>query len=108
MSSLEHWSLEADMVAENVLHDEPVFHPSHHEVHKKNKMSHVTWIVILYLIVSLVFSAMSARGMALWFCTHNWNTFTLFIANLANNLLLGIPGFVNSIYSRKSRFVLSS
>ena len=108
MSSLEDWSLENDLTPESVVQSEPIFQPPPELENTKKKSGTVELVLIVYLVLSIIFSAMSARGMALWFCENNWDAFTLFICNLGNNLLLGIPGFIKSIYSDKNKFVLQA
>ena len=62
-------------------------------------------IIILVLIVMIILSAISIKGIHQWGCKHNWNAATFFLANLANNILFGIPGLIESYQMRNTTFV---
>lgn len=60
--------------------------------------------MIIFLVIAIVFSALSMKGIHQWGCKYNWNAFSLFFMSIANSFLWGIPGLVGMYQMRNVRF----
>lgn len=59
---------------------------------------------IVILIIMIVASAATSKGMYQFGCKTNANAFGFFLANIVNSMLFGLPGMMAAFYYRDSYF----
>lgn len=62
-------------------------------------------IFLIIFIIYLIWMTFSLKGIYQRSCKYNYSGFEHIIAQVFNNLLLGIPGIYNAVVLRNTKFV---